>query len=254
MQGVPIDTLIAGIRNSDQFHDQMFFILVDEYEKLEDYQQIALNTLIKQSGEHYCFKIAVRELGMRTHETLSPNEHLISPADYSLIDVDAELDGERFQRFARLVCNQRLARLSPGDDRLLRDVEDLFPGYSESEEEYSMRTLASSRNCRRWIQMLPRNSSTGTRWRCTSCGSGLGGTVGTCLKWPVTVSPKVKSGGIAWGTISMRVCSRYGGESAALGSTIAAGVLSLSWPLETFDICSSWLTGRWWPTCRTEDR
>lgn len=134
LQGAPIDVLISGLRATGPLQQKNFFILVDEYEKLEDYQQVVVNTLIKQSGEHYCFKVGVRELGLRTRETLSPNEHLVSPADFSLIDVDAELDAERFRSFASDVCNQRLARLSPGDDTILRSVEDLFPGLSEEDE------------------------------------------------------------------------------------------------------------------------
>jgi hypothetical protein len=134
MQGAPIDALISGLRDLEPFRTPHFFLLIDEYEKLEDYQQKVVNTLIKQSGEHYCFKIAVRELGLRTHETLSPHEHLITPADYSLIDIETELDSERFQRFARQVCHQRLARISPGNMSVLREVELLLPDLSEEEE------------------------------------------------------------------------------------------------------------------------
>lgn len=134
LQGAPIDTLLEGLKSHDEFRDMKFFILVDEYEKLQDYQQVVFNTLIKQSGEYYCFKVGVRELGLRTRETLSPYEYLVAPADFALIDIDSELRDDRFAKFAEDVCNQRLARLSPGDDTILRSVSELLPGLSEEEE------------------------------------------------------------------------------------------------------------------------
>jgi hypothetical protein len=151
-EGLYSSHMLAGLRELDSLAGKDFFILVDEYEKLEDYQQVVLNTLVKQSGEHYCFKIGVRELGLRTRETLSPNEHLVSPADFSLIDVDSELDGDRFQEFAADVCNQRLARLSPGDDGVIRDVENLLPGLSPDEEAEALgvgpiKTRSRSERC-----------------------------------------------------------------------------------------------------------
>ena len=65
LQGLPIDTLLIGIRKLDHFKSKLFFFLLDEYENLQDYQQQVLNTSIKHSGgdKHpYTFKVGVKEL------------------------------------------------------------------------------------------------------------------------------------------------------------------------------------------------
>ena len=87
MQGAPIGLLIESVKRLDLFADKLFFFLIDEYENLEDYQQQLMNTLIKHSGELYSFKICVRELGWRVRTTISGNESLSSPADYTRINI-----------------------------------------------------------------------------------------------------------------------------------------------------------------------
>jgi len=74
LQGAPIDALCEAIATLPHFHEKDIFILIDEYENLEDYQQQVVNTLIKHSGQLYSFKIGVRELGWRCRTTLNRNE------------------------------------------------------------------------------------------------------------------------------------------------------------------------------------
>ena len=65
IQGAPIDALTQAILTLPAFRNKLIFFLLDEYENLEDYQQQVVNTLIKHSGQHYAFKIGIRELGWR---------------------------------------------------------------------------------------------------------------------------------------------------------------------------------------------
>ena len=53
MLGAPIQALMESIKLQTAFSDKQFFILIDEYENLRDYQQKLMNTLIKHSGELY---------------------------------------------------------------------------------------------------------------------------------------------------------------------------------------------------------
>ena len=132
-QGVPIDVLCDLVANIPGFEQKQFYFLIDEYESLSAMQQRVFNTLIKHCGERYSFKIGVKELGWRVHETLSPNEVLESPADYARIDISERLDGDRFSEFALQVCNNRLRQLDPSFSAP-GSITDLFPGVSDDEE------------------------------------------------------------------------------------------------------------------------
>lgn len=134
MQGAPVDLLIASVKNLETFAGKLFFFLIDEYENLEDYQQRLMNTLIKHSGELYSFKVCVRELGWRVHNTTTENEYLISPADYTRIDITQEMQDTRFEEFSHKVCQDRLAALVAGDSQAISEIKGLLPSLSEEEE------------------------------------------------------------------------------------------------------------------------
>ena len=134
MQAAPVGILIESVKKFDVFADKLFFFLIDEYENLEDYQQQLMNTLIKHSGELYSFKICVRELGWRVHNTTAGNEYLISPADYTRIDITQEMQGARFEEFSHRVCQDRLAALVDGNAQAISEIKGLLPSISEEEE------------------------------------------------------------------------------------------------------------------------
>ena len=132
-QGVPIDVLSDMVSSLPGFEHKQFYFLIDEYESLSSFQQRVFNTLIKNCGERYSFKIGVRELGWRVHETLNPSEILESPADYARIDISERLDGKRFSEFALEVCNNRLSQL-PTSFSAPESITSLFPGISDDDE------------------------------------------------------------------------------------------------------------------------
>ena len=134
MQGAPIRLLIESVKRLDVFADKLFFFLIDEYENLEDYQQQLMNTLIKHSGELYSFKICVRELGWRVHNTTSGYESLISPADYIRIDISEVMQDKGFEEFSHKVCQDRLTALVEGNDQVVVEIRELLPPISEEEE------------------------------------------------------------------------------------------------------------------------
>ena len=133
LQGAPIDEFFSHLHGIDQFKDKHFFFLIDEYENFADYQQRVANTLIKHSGELYSFKVGVRELGWRVRATLKENEQLISPSDYTRIDISEKLDQKAFESFALQVSNERIRGFSV-DQPTPPDVRQLLPGLSEDEE------------------------------------------------------------------------------------------------------------------------
>jgi hypothetical protein len=127
LQGAPIDQLMRELKSLPQFEHKSFFFLVDEYENLDRLQQRVVNTLIKHCGELYSFKIGMREFGFRDRSTLQPQEQLMHPADYKLVDITEELVGKgRFSEFAAEVCNMRLRAAFSGEEAA-PDVRVLLP-------------------------------------------------------------------------------------------------------------------------------
>ncbi len=113
MAGVPINLIIEKAVSLSQFKNKSFFILLDEYENYEDYQQKIINTLIKHNSEHYTFKIGVREMGWRIKNTTNPAELLNDPADYILFNIEQKLtlSDSIFADFAKEVCQKRIEKL-----------------------------------------------------------------------------------------------------------------------------------------------
>lgn len=151
MAGAPVDALMSTLANVPEFDGRHFFFLIDEYENFEAYQQVVVNTLIKQAGELYTFKVGIRELGWKRRTTLNPDEQLVHPADYARISIAEELGGSRFDEFAAAVCNRRISRLKIRQNDVIRDVMTLLPGLSEDEEA---RRLGAEEEASRIIEAL----------------------------------------------------------------------------------------------------
>lgn len=135
MPGDPIKLVTECATSLRQFQDKMFYILVDEYENLEDYQQKCINSLIKHNTELYTFKIGVRELGWRIKHTLNTDELLHDPADYVLINIEEKFTEEHFfNDFARNVCQQRIKQLFINDGAEDYSIEKALPSISMEDE------------------------------------------------------------------------------------------------------------------------
>jgi len=145
--GQPIDLFCEALQQVPGLHGKLFFFLIDEYENFADYQQEVANTLIKQSGLLYTFKVGIKDLGLRRHSTLNAHEQLISPADYERIDITSRLQGEIFSSFARKVCNDRLRRVT-ATAPVIDDVRVALPGMSEAAEAKALGVEAHLRDLR----------------------------------------------------------------------------------------------------------
>lgn len=133
----PIDVLMQELKKISGHESTDFFIILDEYENLIDYQQKVFNTLIKHSGGNYYFKIGVRELGWRERTTLNSAEVLIAPADYERIRIEEVLEGD-FATFAKRVCEARLREADLADLGNPIIVEKLLPGMTIKEEAMAL--------------------------------------------------------------------------------------------------------------------
>lgn len=134
MLGAPLDQLIGALHKVPVFKGKIFFLLIDEYENYLPYQQSLVNTLVKHSGNAYTVKVGVRQLGWKVRTTQNPDEQLMYPADYALIEVEDRLEGDYFKDFATQVCQGRLDLLARRLGTDSPQVATLLPGISDEEE------------------------------------------------------------------------------------------------------------------------
>lgn len=133
LQGSPLNLLLDALRATPALSGKDLFFLIDEYESLLPYQQQCINTLVKYSGEKFSFKIGMKELGLHTAATLNESETLSFPADYSRIDISAELENV-FETFAHSVVLERFKLVFPAGDSEVVAPSEYFLGLSEEEE------------------------------------------------------------------------------------------------------------------------
>lgn len=146
----PISIFLTELSRLAGHKDTAFYIILDEYENLLDYQQSILNTLIKHGGNNYFFKVGVRELGWRVRSTLNESEALLSPADYERIHIEEDLK-DSFADFAKKVCEARLRAADLVAYGPAIDVERLLPGLSTKDEAVRLGVDAAVSDFRAWL-------------------------------------------------------------------------------------------------------
>lgn len=132
----------------------IFFLYVDEYENLLEYQQEIINTFLKHSEQPLIFNVAVKRNGFSTLKTVG-GESIMDVADYREHDIEEYLEGADFSIFAAEVLLLTLHRAgwpvpisveelrnpSAMDERRRKDyqssvigyVRNLFPSVSHQE-------------------------------------------------------------------------------------------------------------------------
>lgn len=139
LQSEPIDLITERVLQLRQFKGKIFFLLVDEYENLNDNQQIVMNTLLKHATKNYTYKIGVRQMGWRVHYTQNDHEPLTEPADYVLLDIEDYFykNEQLYMNFASQVCYQRLQKIQD-QDKVTPQMTKLFPFLSYDDEALLM--------------------------------------------------------------------------------------------------------------------
>lgn len=96
--------------------ETVFIVFIDEYENLLDYQQRALNTMIKGGEPPLIFHIAMKPNGMRTRMTIGM-ESIQEVADFRKVSLDDELAPD-FELFAAELFFFRLMQAGIPEDAL----------------------------------------------------------------------------------------------------------------------------------------
>lgn len=114
-----------------------FFVYVDEYENLVEYQQEIINTWVKQSEPPLIFNLAMKRNGFRTKKTVG-NESLSDIHDYREHDIERSI-GSEFDFFAAEILLFRLSKTgleTPLDRESLHDPVHIgsrqSPSYKQS--------------------------------------------------------------------------------------------------------------------------
>jgi len=129
--GKPLDYLFSALRGLGVSRTKPFMFCLDEYENLSSYQQVLVNTLVKQVGSApYTFKIGVRNSVAIDRSTMISGQPLQEPADFTTVDIVTVLKDESFEDFAAMVVEQRLRLISPA----LGAPSELLPALSIEEE------------------------------------------------------------------------------------------------------------------------
>ena len=104
--------VIDSIKKSKVFALSKFYVYVDEYENLLNYQQRVINTKIKHSEPPLVFNIAIKVNGMSEALTLS-DESLENKADYSVVNLDKEIEKSGFSDFVAEILIKKFTIAAP---------------------------------------------------------------------------------------------------------------------------------------------
>jgi len=108
--GTIIEELIKAAKTNKCLKDTTFHVLVDEFEVLNELQQIELNTLLKQSNSDIVYDYGVITKGIQTYKTGSGQE--IRPKDdYTIYSPDnyGYSEKEEYKKLLIDICSKRLA-------------------------------------------------------------------------------------------------------------------------------------------------
>jgi hypothetical protein len=119
----------------------VFFVYIDEYENLLEYQQEIINTFMKHSEMPLIFNVAVKRHGFTTSKTVG-DESIMDVADFRTHDIERYLEEGDFSLFAAevLLLTLHLAGWTvPIDVEWLRNPEKLK---DRDDQQYRERVLA----------------------------------------------------------------------------------------------------------------
>lgn len=136
--GTLIKTIVEYIRKIDVFKEVRFHILIDEYEELNEVQQIQINTLIKQSVYWLVYDVCVKTNGIYSYNTISGNEIIQEPHDYKLHkpELNDFDNSSKYLSFLKSICKKRLEEcldIQVDNFEQWTNIESYLKRYSDEE-------------------------------------------------------------------------------------------------------------------------
>lgn len=149
---VPKNRILFGIPRickdtMPELSDKLIFYLLDEYENLEEKQQVIINTLLKHTQYPVSFKVGSRINGLKTHSTTNASEHLREGSDYREVSFDQiiKLDSSDYSELLQNIANIRIKT-----HHIFSNVKDVsimtLLGKTPSFEDEALEIVKTSKN------------------------------------------------------------------------------------------------------------
>ncbi|PTX43588.1 hypothetical protein C8P64_2117 [Christiangramia gaetbulicola] len=131
--GYLINMLAIEFLKNDLIKNKTIHVFIDEFENMLPYQQKIINTLIKHPSP-VIFDVGMRKEGLYTNETLSGNEIIKYPDDYSHFDLE-KFKREDYEKFLVEICKKRLSQVVElkGKDDIYIDINFYLKNHSDEE-------------------------------------------------------------------------------------------------------------------------
>ncbi len=133
--GTLIKTSVEYLKKIEIFRDVRFHVLIDEYEELNEPQQIQINTLLKQSDYWLVYDICVKTNGIYTFNTISGNEIIQEPHDFKLHkpELNDYDNSKEYLTFLKNICQKRLVECigSETDSVIWSNIENYLQRYPD---------------------------------------------------------------------------------------------------------------------------
>lgn len=120
--------LTETLTQNGLFNDCFFIIIIDEYENFRDYQQIIVNTKLKQVKESHkvTYKLLMRDDGLRTSETLAKGQPIQDLHDYRSYNLIEMFERNKFSLHAKKIANKYIELNPYFRNKGYSDIEDIL--------------------------------------------------------------------------------------------------------------------------------
>lgn len=122
-------------QNLPPLNESRLLISIDEYENFSRQQQRLINSLVRSSGEHVGFRLAMRKKGLKTKGTVSEQETIKERHDYRKVEFAQPLSKtSEYRAFLEDVCRSRLEAVERFSEEGMTDIRSIL-GKEDDEQE-----------------------------------------------------------------------------------------------------------------------
>jgi hypothetical protein len=139
--------LIFGIpkilaSNINEFSNVRFVYLFDEFENINESQQMHINTLVRDRQNPCNIKIGVRLYGIKTYKTNNGDEENKEGSEFERIKLDSELRVKNYKDFFAKMCEKRLQTNEyESIDGMTKDELYIYNCFEELDEEFILNKI-----------------------------------------------------------------------------------------------------------------
>ena len=123
-----MEILTETLIQNNMLENCFFIIIIDEYENFRDYQQIIVNTRLKQVKESHkvTYKLLMRDDGLHTSETFAKGQPIQDLHDYRSYNLIEMFEREKFSLHAKKIANKYIELNPYFRSKGYTDIEDIF--------------------------------------------------------------------------------------------------------------------------------